>query len=166
MKYLFTFFGMLLFAAAFAQSTPEAQKELELYDTWLAEGKIKIEEYNKLKAKLLAKDSLQQAPEPTVELYKKRFTIKLSTGLALTAASGGIAGAGVVVMNNIKKANQANGTSNSGPQYAIFATSGIMFVGGVALITSALIDNGKARKLKEKVSLIGGTNSFGLAYHF
>lgn len=166
MKYLVTFFGMLLFAAAFAQSTPEAQKELELYDVWLADGKIKIDEYNKLKAKLLAKDSIQQAPEPTVELYKKRFVVKLSTGVALTAASGGIAGAGVVVMNNINKANKANGTTNSGPQYAIFATSGIMFVGGIALITSALIDNSKARKLKEKVSLIGGTNSFGLAYNF
>lgn len=165
MKYLFTFFSLVLFVAAFAQS-PEAQKELELYDTWLADGKIKVEEYNKLKAKLLAKDSLQQAPEPTPELYKKRFVVKLSTGVALTAVSGGLAGIGVVVMNNIKNANKANGTNNPGPQYAIFATSGLVFAGGIALITSALIDNNKAKKLRDKVSLIGTNNSIGLAYRF
>lgn len=165
MKYLLTVFSVLLFALAFAQS-PEAQKEMELYDTWLADGKINIEEYTRLKGKLLAKDSIQAQPTPTVELYKKRFTVKLSTGLALTAASAGLAGAGVVVLNNVNNYNNTHAEKKSGPQYAIFATGGLVFVGGVALITSALIDHKKGRKLQEKVSLIGTNNSVGLAFKF
>lgn len=156
---------MLAFNGAYSQSTA-TEKELALYDTWLADGKIKIEEYNKLKAKLLAKDSMQTEPAPTVELYKKRFTVKLSTGVMLTAASGGLVGVGAVVMKNINNYNNTHTEKKSGPQYAIFATGGLVFVGGVALITSALIDHKKMKKLQETVSLIGTNNSVGLAFRF